>query len=75
MTEYTIIYASEDDSPDIICERLGIETIQKEGCKALWKYKGKIYPRPLFAQHFEDRMLEYFNMKIVYQDKNQLTMF
>lgn len=75
MMDFQIHYASSDDSPNDICEALGIETIREPGQPVRWHYKDKTVYRPQNAKDFEDAMLEHFNIKIVYQDKNQLQIF
>lgn len=75
MNEPKIFYAcAQTDSPNDICNKLGIETIREPGQPVRWHYQDKTVYRPDMVNNFEDKILEYFNIKIIYQDKNQLTL-
>lgn len=77
MTEPTILYVHEEDSvPLDILKRIGVERIKEPGKRNIWRYKGKEYLEPEHVINFESKVLEYFNIQIVYTtDKNQLSMF
>lgn len=78
MTEQSqpaIVYASaQRDSDYDILTRIGVEVTHEKGQKTIWHYKGKTVFQPDYVNNFEDKVLEYFNIKIVYKDENQLTL-
>ena len=75
MNEPTIFYASaQRDSAHDILARIGVAVIEEKGKKTTWHYKGKTFFQPDYVNNFEDKVLEYFNIKIVYRDDNQLTL-
>jgi hypothetical protein len=75
MAEPTIIHASsQKESPHDVLLRIGVEVIEEKGGKTIWHYQDKTVFQPDFVQNFEDKMLEYFNIKIVWYDE-QLKMF
>lgn len=75
MTVPTVVYFSSDESPNDICDKLGIETVREQGQPVRWHYKGITVYRPEHVQNFEAALLEHFNIQVVYQAKNQLSMF
>lgn len=69
------IYVPEDKSSCVeILKRIGVQRVVKPGARNTWIFQGKVYPEPEHVINFESKVLDYFNIEIVYTDKNQLSL-